>query len=302
MGNVSADTVGNLSHAQRDSTFEEAVNRIVDKVKARGDLPYVSVARQLELITQLSEFDLGRFLLERGGLNGYWTHYLVTYPENDRNLPSNVLEAFMLKQAPTALATQQRFTIFKREIQARLHEGISLASIPCGLMSDLLDLDFSQASTFSLTGIDLDPESISLCKQMAEERGLAKHCEFYERNAWELNVHEEFDLITSNGLAMYEPDEERVIALYREFFKSLKPGGWLITSFLTPPPWKADAVNFQDALLQKILFADILDCKWQTFRSEVSVKSQLDRAGFVDIEIVYDAAHIFPTIIGQKPK
>lgn len=304
----------NLSHEQRDSSLQAAINNIVDKVKNRQNLPYVSVERQLELINLLADFGLGRFLLERGGLNGYWTNYVIKHPSkgrltglNDENKPLNALEFFLLNQAPTVLATQQRFEIFKAEIQKRLHDETSLASIPCGLMADLLDLDFTNTSHISLMGIDLDPESIAYAKQYAETLNLNEHCKFVQNNAWALDSYEEFDLITSNGLAIYEPNDAKVTELYRGFFEALKPGGYLVTSFLTPPPvpglkteWKLDAVNMQDVLLQKIVFADILDCKWQVFRSEEIVKSQLQMAGFDEIEIIYDAAHIFPTIVAKK--
>ncbi len=305
----------NLSHEQRESTLQASISRIIDKVQSRKDLPYVTVEKQLELIELIKQFGLGRFLLERGGLNGYWTDYVVKHPAkgrltglNDENNPFNALEEGLLNRAPTILATQQRFEIFKAEIQKRVQEKVEIASIPCGLMADLLDLDYEQAKGACLTGIDLDSESIALAKQNAIERHLGAQCRFIEANAWDLNIYEEFDLITSNGLNIYEPDDEKVIALYQEFFKALKPGGCLVTSFLTPPPapgyiteWKLDAVNMEDALLQKIVFADILDCKWQVFRSEEAVRHQLQQAGFQEIEIIYDKAHIFPTVIAIKP-
>lgn len=40
---------------------------------------------------------------------------------------------------------------------------------------------------------------------------------------------------------------------------------------------------------------------WQIFRSEEPVKAQLREAGFREIEILYDKAHIFPTVIAKKP-
>lgn len=305
----------NLSHEQRDSSLRTAIDNIIERVRNRGDLPYVSVEKQLELIDFLADFELGRFLLERGGLNGYWTDYVIRHPLtgrltglNSQNKPFNTLEDFLLNRAPTVLATQQRFEIFKREIQKRLHEGASLASIPCGLMADLLDLDFTNAPNVSLAGFDLDPLSIESAKLYAEKLNLRHNCEFFQHNAWALNVYAKFDLITSNGLSIYEPEDEKVTELYRGFFEALKPGGYLVTSFLTPPPapglateWKLDAVDMRDALLQKIVFADILECKWQVFRSEEVVKSQLQAAGFGDIEIIYDSAHIFPTVIARKP-
>lgn len=79
-------------------------------------------------------------------------------------------------------------------------------------------------------------------------------------------------------------------------------------SFLTPPPipgfiteWELQNVNKEHALFQKIVFADILASKWQTYRSEALMRSQLQEAGFEEIEVVYDNAHIFPTVIAKKP-
>jgi len=305
----------NLSHEKRDASLAAAIGRIVEKVKSHNDLPYITVQRQLELVDQLAEFAVGRFFLERGGLNGYWTDYAIKHPTrgrltglNSENRPFTELEDFLLNRAPWALATQQRFEIFKAETQKRLYEGAALASIPCGLMSDLLDLDFSSAPNTSLTGIDLDPESIAYAKHYAASLHLDTLCTFIENDAWALSIESAFDLITSNGLAIYEPDDQKVIDLYRGFWVALKPGGCLITSFLTPPPapgfkteWKLDAVNMQDVLLQKIVLVDILDSKWQSYRSEEEVKSQLEKAGFIEIEVIYDTAYIFPTVIAKKP-
>lgn len=296
-----------ISHAQRASSFETARQALIEKIINRGDLPHVSVERQLGLIEELSEFDLGRFLIERGGLNGYWTHYVITHPCK-KAFPLTALESFILNSAPSILATQQRFQIFKSQIQQRVGENCSFASIPCGLMGELLDLDYSDLHTFSLHGIDLDKETLKQAEDYAAQKGLLSHCDFSERDAWELNLHEKFDLIASNGLAIYEHDDQKVVALYRQFYAALKPGGVLVTSFLTPPPapglkteWLLSECNVQDGLLQKILFVDILDAKWQAYRTEETVKAQLKQAGFCEIEIKYDKAHIFPTVIAKKP-
>jgi SAM-dependent methyltransferase len=302
----------NISHEQRESSFQAAKLAIFEKIQLRGDLPHVSVNRQLELLEQLAEFDLGQFLIERGGLNGYWTHYIITHPSHltNHNYRSDLfspLEAFILNSAPTCLATQQRFVLFKTQIQQHIHEGCSFASIPSGLMADLLDLDYSSLSTFTLNAIDLDLETLSQAQSYAKDKALVDHCCFSQQDAWKLDINEKFNLIVSNGLAIYEPDDKKVVALYSQFYSALKNDGILITSFLTPPPvpglkteWKLDRVNQQDALLQKILFVDILDAKWQVFRSEAIVIAQLKNAGFQDVEIFYDDAHIFPTVVAKK--
>lgn len=303
----------NLSHAERN-TLTGAMENIANKIQQRGELAYISIARQLELLQALSQFELGRFLLQRGGLNGYWTSYIISHPKqgrltglNSENQPFSQLELFLLDQAPTCLATQQRFEIFKREIQKRLHDNITLASIPCGLTADLLNLDFSQIPHFSIYGIDIDPESLTQSHQIAENVGLINHCQFIQQDAWALGHEGKFNIITSNGLSIYEPDNKKIVDLYHQFFLALKPNGCLVTSFLTPPPipgtkteWDLKAVNSEHALLQKIIFSDILECKWQIFRSEELVRSQLLEAGFTEIEVFYDEAHIFPTIVAKK--
>lgn len=311
---LNAQETRNLSHDPRNLSFGEAKQSLVDKIQQRGDLAYITVERQLELLDQLSQFELGQFLIERAGLNGFWTHYIITHPLkgrlsglNQHNEPFHSLESFILDRAPVCLATQQRFVIFKAQIQKHLHEGCSLASIPSGLMADLLDLDFSTLATFSLHGIDLDLTSLSQAYTYAKEKKLEEKCDFSQHDAWNLEETAHFDLIVSNGLNIYEPDDEKVIELYRQFFKHLTSQGILVTSFLTPPPapglkteWKLDQVNPDDALMQKIIFGDILSTKWQVFRSEETVLSQLRQAGFDDIQIFYDAAHMFPTVVAKK--
>jgi SAM-dependent methyltransferase len=297
----------NLSH-HKEASLEVASQKIRKQIIERGDLPQVTTKRQLALLDQIAACEIGKFLIERGGLNGYWTHYIVTYPNLSVKPKMNEVEDFLLNRAPTCLATQQRFQIFKQELQKRLFEGANLASIPSGLMTELIELDFSQIENFTLTGIDLDGETIAQGKKLAKEYGLMSHCQFFQKDAWNLEFEDHFDLITSNGLSIYEPDDEKVTALYKEFFKALKPGGSLITSFLTPPPipgrvteWNLAKVKPEDALLQKIILSDILGCKWQAFRSSQTVKIQLERAGFEAIELIHDEASIFPTVVARKP-
>lgn len=299
----------NLSHEQRESSFLKSKELLVNKILSQGNLPYISEQERLDILDQLCEFEFGRFLIERGGLDGYWTQYVIQYPEKKAtyNEISSNLEAFLLNQAPTSLATQERFKIFKSQVQKLVKEGCCFASIPCGVMAELLDIDYSHIQKFSLSGIDLDSKSISLAKNYAEEKDLSSYCNFIEGDAWQLNTCEKYDLITSNGLNIYESDNEKTVQLYSQFYNALKKDGILITSFLTPPPipgkhseWKLDEVDQKDALFQKIVFSDVLHVKWQVFRTEAQTKKQLRGAGFKQVEIIYDKAHIFPTVVARK--
>lgn len=118
----------------------------------------------------------------------------------------------------------------------------------------------------------------------------------------------EFDVVTSNGLNIYEPDDARVTALYRVFFDMLKPGGWLVSSFLTPPPaispespWNAEAIDQSALTLQHLLLVRIVEAKWNAFRTHSQTARQLDEAGFEDIRFVDDRARMFPTVVARKP-
>ena len=285
----------NLSHQNDRNSLEGIKKKIIN----RKDLPYASVSEQLGILDLVSQTPLGQFLIERGGLNGYWTQYVVDYP-NLAKKAENPVETFLLEKAPTTLATQQRFLIFKEEIQKCVKKGVVMASIPCGLMAELLDLKYD-TNEFRLVGIDIDQESLDHAKDYASSKGLEGHCQFQLGDAWNLQIDAEFDLIASNGLSIYEDSDEKVVDLFREFFKALKSGGTLITSFLTPPSdWDVAHVVQTDALMQKLVFADILDCKWQTFRSSKQTIEQLQRAGFSSIEVKRDKAFIFPTIIAHK--
>lgn len=287
-----------ITHEAQHHTFNACFMDLLRRVQREA--PLNEVESRLQIAQSLSEFALGRFLIERGGLNGYWTHYIVTRQHIQQESLTE-LESFLFDKAPAVLATQERYKIFKEQIQKRLFEGCRMASIPSGLMGDLLELDYSNFSDFTLHALDIDADSITSAQTLAKTSGLASRCLFSCRDAWNLSIEEELDLISSNGLNIYVSDDSQVIKLYEQFYKALKPGGCLVTSFLTPPTeWNMDKVDPASAQKQKLIFADILQTKWQVFRSEAVVIAQLKEAGFKKVEIIYDSAHIFPTLIVTK--
>ena len=261
------------------------------------------LAEELDLLRQLNEFDFGRFLLKNKGINGYWTAYMIIHgPKKDLSHP---LEKWILTRAPIVCATQERFKIFQQKLQHYVRSHTTLADIPCGLMDSLLLLNYDQTKDVRLVGIDLDPESIQLAKENSQHHGKAPMVSFKKEDAWNLSAHNEYDVITSNGLNFYEPDDQKVVALYGQFYKALKPKGILITSFLTPPPalspestWKK--FDTKDLKKQKALFVDIVQAKFQAFRTEAQTRQQFESVGFKVLEVIYDKQGMFPTIIAQK--
>jgi len=53
-------------------------------------------------------------------------------------------------------------------------------------------------------------------------------------------------------------------------------------------------------LLQKIIFSDIIDAKWQCYRSSEQTYNQLKAVGFSDIQFIYNLSKMFPTVIAYK--
>lgn len=278
---------------------------IKDRLTRQGDLPDLSLEESIDLLNQLSRFELGRSLIKNRGLNGYWTNYIVLFPHLKQQALTTSLEKWLLTRCPIVQATQERFDIFRKVIQEKIFSHSIIASIPCGLLDVLLRLDYSQTPDVKLVGIDYDSSALQFAQKNSKNFGLEKKCSFLQKDAWNLSVHENYDLIVSNGLNFYEPDDKRVILLYKEFYKALKPKGYLVISFLTPPPtvnpsssWKN--INAEDALKQKKILSDILQIKFQVYRTEDQMRSHLDEAGFTTLNVIYDKQGMMPTILAQK--
>jgi SAM-dependent methyltransferase len=298
-----------ISHGTHPaSTVEDRVALRANRLRELGDLPGATVDQQIALLNELTSFEFGRFLLEHGGLNGYWTHEVVTYGTPDEIArPRAGLELRLLEQLPAVIATRERFAIFRKQLQERLTSGFTAASVPCGLMGELLLLDYSGHPDLKLIGIDLDQHALDGAQMLAQTRQLADRLTLRQGDAWSTGLKGEVDLLASNGLNIYEPDNERVIALYRSFHDALKPGGTLVTSFLTPPPmlspdspWDMSALDPAALAFQHLLFTRVIEAKWNVFRTHAQATAQLEEAGFTGVEFIDDRARLFPTVIARK--
>ncbi|MBU2708594.1 methyltransferase domain-containing protein [Zooshikella marina] len=281
---------------------------IIDAIKNRVRNNSLNLILPLEdtlaLVDELAEFDLGRFLLHNRGLNGYWTSYIFTQQcdsEKEHPLKKWLMEDSLLSQA------RERFHRFKCLLKSEISTAKTFASIPCGVMDDLLDQDYSHQSGIKIKGIDLDPESISHAKEKAKRVGLSNLCDFEIRDAWDLDYESVFDVITSNGLNMYESVPERLIALYSNFAKALKPGGRLYISFLTPPPqigdaeWEKYGIPEEDLKREFSIFGDILQATYLNFVSEEEIRHQMQEAGLQVTDVFYNERGVLPVLKAVKP-
>jgi len=304
-----------ISHEKESASIDSAKASIKEQLKTEA-LPEGTTLKEAEsIVDELSKFGFGKFLLKNRGINGKWTRYMVLYPRLWKNSPVDLegnpqteFERWMLTSAPIIMATQERFTFFQEIMQSELKDESTLISVACGMMDDLLCLDFSKTRNPQLIGTDLDSQSLALAKEQATSMGMEQHTNFILADAWDIPLEQKADILTSNGLNIYEPDDEKVLALFASFFKALKPGGLLVTSFFTKPPalssespWSFTQINTEDLALQKLMFVHILAVRFQCYSTESLIKKQLESAGFKEISFRYDRAKLFPTVTARRP-
>jgi SAM-dependent methyltransferase len=176
---------------------------------------------------------------------------------------------------------------------------MKLASLPSGLMDDLLTLDYAHLSGVELTAVDLDATSL---REAYENFTRLKPCAAFSAkqcDAWQLGIVEEWDLVTSNGLNIYETDDARCTELYSSVANALKPGGIFVTSFI-PPAEQWEPYDRADLERQKFLFTAAVKVRWSCQRDEAKTEAQLAAAGFRVLEILPDKQRMFPTVVAAK--
>lgn len=288
-----------ISHSENKEKEENNLLKFEKRILGLAK-SYLPISDEIVLLKQLNEFPLGKFLLDNKGLNGYWTDYVVFKAYGNKIV--HPLEYFLINNCPGFLATQERFKLFQSQISYHMQSDDNILSIPCGLMSDLLTLEYGKRSIVNLYGIDLDKNSLEYIKQ---NRQLSSKTHLVQGDAWNFDCKNNFDIITSNGLNIYEKNQEKLISLYTCFYRALKKNGILVTSFLTPPPsidskspWK----NFDEKNLriQRAIFEDILGVKWTNYETIDSIMQKMILVGFKLEKIQYDSQNMFPTITLRK--
>lgn len=261
------------------------------------------------LLSELVKFELGRALVVERGLNAYWMQYVISYPQHGKitglssdGTPLSKLERWILESAPFVVSAQDRYFNFQKQIVKRLRNEATLGSIPCGYMDDLLGLDYSSIQQFTLVGVDIDPSAIEGARQNAVANNLEQNVILLQRDAWNLHLDAQCDLLVSHGLSIYVSQRPSLVALYKQFFDAIKPGGSIITSFLLNHQSHGTEVpSMEDLALQDKIMSTVLAMKWQAcYLQQEAVVEILKEAGFQDIEFHYDRYGIFPTVCATK--
>ncbi|MCY4177925.1 MAG: class I SAM-dependent methyltransferase [Endozoicomonadaceae bacterium] len=288
-----------LSHLHFNN-YEDACSEIYSRIKDNPQL--------VHLFEQLQTSSMGRFLIRNRGLNAYWTDIIVNFPHLSP-LQQEIITDFdcqILGYFPIVNATQQRFSLFKKEIAACLTQKMDILSAPAGLLPEFRTQDYTHKD-ITITALDIDATLEQLLKQYLKGTALEKKYQFCLQDVFHFSTHNQYDLVVSNGLNIYISDHQKVQQLYQIFFNTLKAGGKLITSFLTPPPtidanspWQMESIPPLWLQQQKQLFIDILDANWNCYMDESTFTNILKKTGFNDIKIHWDNNKIFPTVTACK--
>nr|BFD31546.1 class I SAM-dependent methyltransferase [Pigmentibacter ruber] len=289
--------------------FEKTKIKIMQRIKEKK-LDTTTEQELILLLEKMYSTEMGRFMIEHSGFNGYWTEYVCSYPDLKKQgfkLTENEFEKYLLENLPFYLATQSRFQIFKTEIKKRLRDNISIASLPCGLMTDILLQDFKGINNFQLHGIDLDQSALDQAKAIALSKGLIHHCTFTREDGRKIEHKNQFDLVTSNGFNIYVDDEDKNIAFYKKIYQALTDKGELITSTIVPPPtedpyssWELKKINLDALKIQAIVMNYFTEFNKNNFKSAEKLCIILKKAGFNEFQVIPDNLGIFPTIIAKK--
>ena len=282
------------------SNNEHAIKILTDRVKQLGDTELCSQQERQQIFNALQDFELGRWLIaNQGGFNGYWTDYIVTRPTEAESFSSDL--EYRLLHTPNIVASRERFRHHQELLTAELCDDICIISAPCGLMNDVLMLSWDGHERPMLIGIDCDEKALNFATKQARYLSLADHCDFIEDDIWQAQPKHLADVLICSGLIPYEADLSRIKQLLEHFATMLKPGGLLITNFVTPAPqWNMDAIDSEALRLSKIIFSEILQANWSNPRDTATMSDLLATAGFNEITINEHESNIFPTLTGRR--
>ena len=116
--------------------------------------------------------------------------------------------------------------LFKKEAERDVKRVLDLA---CG--TGILTLELARRG-YTLTGLDLHEEMLSVARRKAEGEGLS--IEFLQGNALKIEFEEEFDAVTMFFSSIMYFDDSAIQQLFNSVNRALKPGGVFIADF---PCW-----------------------------------------------------------------
>eukprot|EP01135_Chromosphaera_perkinsii_P002954 Nk52_evm65s230 gene=Nk52_evmTU65s230 len=301
-----------LSH-YGNPTLQEVIarsNAVEERLRALGDTENGPLEEKLYYLKLAADSELMRFILVNKGVNGRMTriftyHHMCRFAPglNPYGTPLDPLEELFLEKFRLIQSTAERARIFDREIQKLIEPNKVIGSIPCGVFTDVLTLDYSKVSGYKLIGMDLDPNSLSQARQIAMNLNVSEQTELKEVDILAMDFQDTFDVLVSSGITLYMSNNEDIIQFYSKLYKALKKGGTLVTSFCTvEKEWVLGEEDKEIKRLEIVVLEEILEVAWRNTVSTENLKEQLISGGFEreNIDIIPDSRNMFPTVIATK--
>lgn len=202
------------------------------------------------------------------------------------------------------LATWGRDAKWKEDLLSRLGSPRRILDLACG--TGILSLEMARRFECHVTGVELRPEYLDLCRERAAEGGL-NDTRFFCANAEEFGIEEQFDHITS----CYLPKYVDLTIVVPNMVKMLEPGGMFIMQDFAYPkvPWVQVVFDDHFARMKERcqdhpdwnevweLLPDVL--KKSTWIE--TLEAEMIKAGLEGVTVVEQSMRMSAMVFGRKP-
>ena len=300
-----------ISHSEASGSFpvDALVQSSMTKARSRWSskgLDADTCARLESRLNELAATPIGRFILVNGGWNGYWTNYLAEIGCDliqNKAKPlqfTNETEEYILSEYAEVRGEHE--LMLRKIIGPIMKPGAVVASVPCGLMSEVL-MATDHFEGIQLYAIDIDKENFDLIREKYGDRLAGNEFHPLEMDALTLDFDCKFDLITCVGFVVYIKQENFPDFLSR-IHRAIKPGGRLLLSFRPDDSERSKLFPFHTTRMEAI-DREFLMCveKRNTILSATSnMLRHFSHAGFVHIRIHGGSYYQLPFIEAYKRK
>ena len=183
-----------LTHVDGSYNFpsDEQVEKVMEARRsqwAAKGLDEATCTRLNRRLLELASFPLGRFAIVNDGGNGYWTNFLANGEyKTIQSRQLNESEEFFYGWF--AEARQEQENLLGEIIKPLIKPGASMASVPCGLISEIL-LATDKFENVKLYAIDIDKTNFDLIREKYGDRLVGNEFHSLEMDAlkWTSSIH-----------------------------------------------------------------------------------------------------------------